>query len=322
MGSVLSMPRPAPLDRSFELDATAPVPLDRPFTTQQAHVLGVSRTQLDAWVSGGALLHPIRGVFHARHLVDTIDLRLSILRLVVPEDCVVTDRTAAWVWGAPMALAPGDHLVVPPVQVFCPPGRRLRNDLVASGERRLGRGDVAELDGLRVTTALRTACDLGRLLHRDSALAAMDSLASLGYFAVPQLIYEVGRFRRYRGVRQLREMSVLVDPASQSFGESVLRLRWTDVGLPRPTCQVPVLSPYGSLWWIDLGLPGEKFGAEYDGELHHGPEHAARDAQRRGWMRDEGEWRLVIARQANVFGRGQDIEQILVREARLHGLLP
>ncbi len=89
--------------------------------------------------------------------------------MVVPEDCVVTDRTAAWLWGAGSALAPNDHLKVPKASVFAPPGRRLRNNLTASGERMLTDRDVVELGGLLVTTSLRTACDLARLLHRDQA---------------------------------------------------------------------------------------------------------------------------------------------------------
>lgn len=90
----------APLDRTGRhLDLHAPVPIDQPFTWSQAQACGVSRRQLDAWVAVGVLRHPLRGVFHAAQLPDTLDLRLSVLRCVVPRDCVVTDRTAGWLWG-------------------------------------------------------------------------------------------------------------------------------------------------------------------------------------------------------------------------------
>lgn len=300
----------------------AAVPMDRPFTTAMALEGGVGRRQLDLWVRLGLLSHPLRGVFHAAGLADSLALRLAALKLVVPDHCVVTDRTAGWLWGANMILAPGDHLVVPKAQVFCRPGLRLRNELSASGERRLRDDDVAELHGLRVTTPLRTACDLGRLLHRDQALAAMDSLASLGRFRLAELATAGERFSRYRGVVQLRALAPLVDPGAGSPGESVLRLRWLDVGLPRPTCQVPVESPWGTTWRLDLGLPEERFGAEYDGEEFHGEEQRRHDTSRREWIRRTGSWRLVVARKANVYGHQQDIDRILVREARRHGLLP
>ncbi len=174
-----------PLDRrTFPLDTRAPVPIDRPFTAAMAAEAGVSRRQLDCWLANGVLRHPIRGVYYSSSLEDSLELRVAVLKLVVPDACVVTDRTAGWLWGANMILAPNDHLVVPRVSVFSPPGYRLRNGLTNSGERRLRTDDVVELDGLRLTTPLRTACDLGRLLHRDQAFAALDSLARLGVFTV------------------------------------------------------------------------------------------------------------------------------------------
>lgn len=299
---------PPPCSR---LDHSAPVPIDRPFATAEAHAAGVSRYQLDAWVRSGALCHPIRGVYYASQLSHDLALRVACLRLVVPDDCVVTDRTAAWLWGATTALAPNDHLVVPKVSVFSPPGHRLRNGLTAGGERMLAKTDVHELAGLRVTTALRTACDLGRLLHRDQALAAMDALAALHLFSVEELMRAVDRFKGYRGVIQFRTLVVHVDPASGSPGESILRLRWLDAGIPRPECQVRVPAPGGGSYFLDMGLPDRRLAAEYDGEAFHTEADAVRDSGRREWMRREEDWIIVVARSHNVHGRHQDIDGLL-----------
>ena len=239
---------------------------------------------------------------------------------MVPESCVVTDRTAGWLWGANMILAPNDHLVVPRAQVFCPPGLRLRNGLVSSGERMLQPRDIAVLGDLRITTPLRTACDLGRLLHRDQAFAAMDSMARLRAFTVEELVATTPRYAGYRGVIQLRSLAPFVDPDSQSPGESILRLRWLDVGLPRPKCQVEVPAPGGGSYWIDIGLEEDRFGAEYDGEDFHTEDDAEHDEGRREWMRRTENWTIVVARKANIHGHHQDIDQILIREARQAGL--
>jgi hypothetical protein len=287
------------------------LPLDRPFTTAMARDLGISRHRLDRWVADGVMKHPLRGVFHSADLVDDLELRLAILGLVVPPDCVVTDRTAGWLWGANMILAPNDHLQVPSVHVFSPPGYRLRNGLVASGERMLGASDVASLDGMRVTTPLRTACDLGRLLHKDQALAAMDSLCQLGAFDVSRLLLELPRYKGYRGVIQLRALAPLVDPGAESPPESVLRLRWIEAGLPRPQCQFPVLSPSGTTWRLDLGLARPKFAAEYDGEAFHTDAEAGHDRERREYLRDAERWTIVVVRQQNLFGRDRDVETLL-----------
>ena len=292
----------------------------RPFTTAEARDCGVSARWLREATAEGVLRHPMRGVYCVEQLTDTLALRIGCLKRVVPPECVVTDRTAAWLWGARMVLNPGAHLEVPPVSVFSPPGHRLRNGLVHSGERAFSPGDVADLEGLRVTTPLRTACDLGRLLHRDQAFAAMDSLAGLGAFCVDELVMATGRFAGYRGVVQLRALAPLVDPASQSPGESILRLRWLDAGLPRPACQVEVPAPGGGSYWVDIGLEEERFGAEYDGEDFHTEDDAEHDEERRGWMRRTQDWTIVVAREGNIHGPHQDVDRMLRSAARAAGL--
>lgn len=289
------------------LDLAAVLPEDKPCTAAEADALGVSNHQRRILVRAGLIRSSVKGVFHPAGLRDSLELRLAILRLVVPADCVVTDRTAAWLWGASMALAPGDHLVVPRVSVFAPPGRRLRNGLVRSGERQLHAMDVVELGGVQVTTPIRTACDVLRLLHRDQAVAAADALASLGRFVVDDLAYELLRFKGYRGVVQARALAPLVDPASQSPMESISRLRWYDAGLPRPQCQVVESAADGSWYAIDIGLPDARFGLEFFGEQWHGEGAAAHDEERLDWLRDQRGWTLVVARGANVVGPYQDL---------------
>jgi hypothetical protein len=287
------------------------LPTERPFTSIEARERGLTYGDLRGLVGHGLLRHPIRGVYVAAELPDTLELRVATLKVVVPEDCVVTDRTAGWLWGANMILAPNDHLEPPLLSVFCPPGLRLRNGLTSSGERRLARDDVVELNGLLVTTPLRTACDLGRLLHRDQAIAALDSLAALGRFSLDELLAAVERYKGYRGVIQLRWLVLIVDPRSQSPGESILRLRWLDAGLPRPECQVEVPTPWGRPYVIDIGLPDLRFGGEYDGDEFHGPEQEEHDESRRVWLRDEGGWLIEVARKENIHGRQQDIHSKL-----------
>lgn len=288
------------------------LPGDRPFTSAEARELGIGYPLLRKFVQHGLLAHPIRGVHVSPALQDSLELRIAILKLVVPRDCVVTDRTAGWLWGANMILAPNDHLRVPRVSVFCPPGLRLRNGLTDSGERTFAPGDVLELDGLLVTAPLRTACDLGRLLHRDQALAALDSLSALGDFTVDELQAATTRYKGYRGVIQLRILVLVVDPRAQSPGESILRLRWLDTGLPRPECQVEVERPDGLLpYAIDIGLPELRFGSEYDGEEFHGEDREEHDEDRRGWLRDERGWIIEVARRRHIHGPVQDIHVTL-----------
>ena len=180
--------------------------------------------------------------------------------------------------------------------------------------------DVLTLDGLRVTTPLRTACDVGRLLHRDQAIGVMDALAASGGLTPDRLLVESHRFKGFRGVVQLRALAPLVDAASGSPGESTLRLRWHDIGLPRPQCQVHELGPTGGPLFIDLGLAERKLGAEYFGEQFHGPADLQHDEDPLTWLRDERGWVIVVARKHNVYGHDQDVEGLLAAAARQVGL--
>jgi hypothetical protein len=283
------------------------VPQDRPFGTAEA-IRGLGTPDaIRAAVHGGLLISPVRGVYHVATLDDDLSLRIECLRLVVPRDAVICDRSAGWLHGAPRILAPGAHLVVPPVDVYLPLGRRLRNSLAESGSRGLGVDDVMTVSGLTVTTPLRTACDLGRLLHRDQAIAALDSLLRIGEFTREDLLLAPRKFPRYRGVVQLRELVPLADGRSQSPGESVVRLRWIDCGdLPRPEPQWEVVTPWGSRF-LDLALPELKYAGEYDGEEFHGPDQEEHDEERRAWLRDDG-WIIDVFRKENVYGPQQDAD--------------
>jgi hypothetical protein len=290
------------------LDHTAPIPIDRPFTRREALAEGVNSRLIARWVREGLLLNPIRGVLHAAHLSDGLELRVACLGLVVPADAIVTDRTAGWLHGAPMVLAPNDHLRVPPVDMFRPdPGYRLRGRGVKSGERTLHPDEIVEVDGIRATSKLRTACDLGMLLPRVHAFAGMCSMMKVADFDRSVLADQANRrFKGYRWVRQLRELESRVDDRFQSPGECVLALRWGDHGnLPPYEPQFEVAGQSGS-YFLDLACVGLPYGAEYDGPRWHGPERTDADADRRRWMSQHGErWIIDVFVAADVYGPGQ-----------------
>lgn len=297
-----------------------PLPLDRPFTARQAREAGLSRRRLQALHEEALVRRVLHGVYVAAQAPDSQLLRARAVALVVPEGVVVTDESAGWLAGAAMILRPGAHLEVPPLTVFGTGGHdRLRNGVTASGTRSLRKQDITEIHGVRVTTPLRTALDLGRLRPRDRALAALDQLLRTGGFDQEELLAGIARFRGARGVRQLRVLAPLADPRSESPGESALRLRFHDAGLPPPTPQVEIRDARGRfLGRGDLALEELRFLAEYDGEEWHGPEQEPADLARRERIAAAG-WTVRTFRRAQVFGRGQDAIAVLragVREAR------
>jgi len=298
-----------------------PLPLDRPFTFQVARSHGLGPHDLGWLCREGYLRRMLKGVYVAAQAVDSIELRALALRLVVPDGAVVTDRSAGWLHGAEMILAPNDHLGVPPVSVFVNRrGARLRNGITNSGQRFLRPEDVMEVLGVSVTTPVRTACDLGRLLSPDGAFAALDAMLRLGAFDKQQLWTASHRFRGMRGVIQLRAFAPLADARAESPGESVTRLRWITAGIkPQPEPQIEVERPNEWSYWIDLGVEGLRFGIEYLGEEWHlrTPEQRDRDHRRRTWLEEERGWLIEPVTKKNVFGNHQDIESIIAHGIRM-----
>ncbi len=268
--------------------ADARLPTNVPFTVYQAAAAGVSRNVIARLTKQGLIRQVLRAVYVDASTADTIELRAAAIALVVHSDAVITDLSAAWLHGARVNPA-GDYL--PRISVFqLPENTRVRTRATAGGERTLEPKDIERINGLRVTTPLRTALDLGRLLKRDQALAALDGLFRLRRFTRSDLRSELPRFRGYRGVVQLRCLVPVCDPRAESPQESVLRLRWLDARLPDPCPQYVVVDDNGfPVYRLDLADPSVRYAAEYDGQDHHfTPEQRTKDDRRRAWLRRRG----------------------------------
>jgi very-short-patch-repair endonuclease len=295
------------------LERLGTLPHGEPFTTTSAREVALGSKALRWLTMCGFIRHPIRSVYVASDLQDSIELRCRMLGLVLPRDSFVCDRTAAWLHAGDRALAPNEHLDVPPISCFRPSARgRLRNNLSDSGERAIAPRDLMEIGGIAVTTPLRTAVDLGRLQRTaDLKLHGMDCMLRLNVFTHQELLTEIPRFSRQRGVVELRVLAPLADGGSESFGETALRRRWHGAGLPKPQTQIPVIVHGREIYRLDMGLEGLLFAAEYNGAQWHGEERSEHDAERREWLERERGWSIEEFWRHHVFGREQDAERML-----------
>jgi hypothetical protein len=119
---------------------------------------------------------------------------------------------------------------------------------------------VVSFGGIRVTTPLRTALDLGRLLAPGPALGAMDALLGSGTFTHTELLAELSRLTGHRGAAQLRLLAAQVDARSSGLAESTLRYHWHEADLPTPVPGMPVAAG-PRLIRLSLGVEGRQFGA-------------------------------------------------------------
>ena len=290
------------------------LPPDRPFTTFMAAEVGISRQALHRLVVLGALRHPVRSGYLRNDVPDSIEIRIALLELIVPDGCFIADHTAAYLHAGEGVLLPNAHLARPRPDVLRHPGRRaLRNPLVRSGERAVSRRDLMRIGSVVVTTPLRTGCDLLRLQRRDVAMWGMCSMLGTGTFTIEEVFAEIPRWRGARGVVQLRALAPLADGLVESFGEAALLLRWHDAGLPRPRCQISVMDGGHEVFRIDIGLEEMAFGGEYDGEEFHDETTREHDEGRRGWLAEDRGWWIEVFRRIHVFGQHQNAEARLRR---------
>ncbi|GAB6986091.1 DUF559 domain-containing protein [Nocardioides pyridinolyticus] len=286
-----------------------------PFTCQEARAAGISRRRLDDAVQQRLLRRVLRGVYVDAALPDTPLLRVRAARLVISPHSVLCDRTAAWVLGCEVH----DYReldVIAPIESYVLRGHDPTDrPECAGGTRDLRPGDWCDVDGVRVTTPIRTAMDLGCKLSRRQGLAAMDALMRSYGFTVEDMMRMLPRYFRRRGVRRLRTIVALGDPRSESRAESWVRLEIVDHGLPLPVLQHWVDVDGVPTYRLDLAYPHARVAVEYDGEeFHTTPEQRERDRRRRERLRELG-WTVIVLTKSDLAPERVDVWIRRVRDA-------
>lgn len=287
----------------------------KPFTWSGLAEAGLTPHELRMRLADGRVRRVFRSVYADASAPDTIDSRLEALALVIDPAHVVIDRTAAWLHGVD-AFSVAELAAGAPVETSAPPDDRRTDRAECSGHQRtLARDDVMTLGGLRVTTPLRTALDLGCHLRRREAYAAMCELARLHEITRAALCGELGRFAGRRGVIQLRELASLVDPRFESSREAWTFLAIHDAGLPHPEPQFWICVDDVPTYRLDLAYPLARVCVEYDGrEGHDSPEQRAHDQRRRDHLREHG-WTVIVVRSGDFTGDALDRWLRQLREA-------
>ncbi|UZN04690.1 type IV toxin-antitoxin system AbiEi family antitoxin domain-containing protein [Cellulomonas sp. S1-8] len=133
-----------------------------------------------------------------------------------------------------------------------------------------GGADTTVVDGIRVTSAARTVVDLARVGGVVAGVVAADAAVRRGLTDVEELRAEVAVVARGRGVRAARWTTGLVDPRSESPGESLSRVRMAELGLPAPVLQHEVRDRYGFVGRVDFWWPEQGVVGEFDGRVKYG----------------------------------------------------
>lgn len=148
-------------------------------------------------------------------------------------------------------------------------------------------GEVRSVDGIAVTSPLRTAYDLARREPLLRAVTAVDALARIGRFSPDDVVALARRHPGVRGTRRIPRVVALADPRAESPGESRVRLAIVLSGLP-----IPVLQHHVGRYRLDLAYPEAMLGIEHDGADHLTASRARRDLRREAELVRAG-WELV-----------------------------
>lgn len=278
-----------------------------PVTYQQLRTLGVTDKRIARLVADGVLRRPLRGVYLPTASPDSHAVRAACVALVVSDSHVAVDRTAAWLHGIDV-LTYAEHELPPPVETCAVRGSHPTERCDVRGRSRdLAPRDIATVAGVRVTTPLRTALDLGCHLRRRDAFAALCGFAREHGVTAEVLVRELPRYRRRRGVIQLRHLAGLVDPRVESAREAWTLLEIVDAGLPVPEPQYWVEVDGEPIYRLDFAYPRSRVCVEYDGWDAHErtDEQRAHDQRRRAWLRDEG-WTVIVVRRGDFTGADLD----------------
>lgn len=290
-----------------------------PFTSAQAPALGLTRVRLREALSSRHVRRELRDVYVDGKVPDSRRARLRAIALVKPDGAIACNETAAWLHGLDV-FAPGRRHSFTPSFVVPHASTRIERPGVDCRQAIIGSDDLDFIDGVHVTTAVRTASDLLRGMYRPYALAAADAFARASLVEVEELTDYVARLKGYRGIVQARSLAAIVDGRAESPGESWQRLRIWDAGFPLPELQHEVVDDLGRVRRLDLAYPEILVGSEFDGrEFHTDPLHRLNDLERRAYLSDVYGWRWCNGSRQRLFGTDDAFEREL---GRLLGMEP
>lgn len=166
----------------------------------------------------------------------------------------------------------------------------------------LAADEVAQVDGYRATSLSRTVLDLACALPPLLAVPIGDAALRAG-MTTEELMRRLAEAHHRHGIARARRTATLLDPRSESPGESMSRVLFADCHLPVPVPQFEVFDARGYfVGRCDFGWEEEQTLGEFDGKQKYGelllrPGQTQQDAlfeekRREDRLRDLG-WQVV-----------------------------
>ena len=238
------------------------------FARNEALAAGISRDQLSERVKKGQYSRIYPEVYAIAGAPKTVRQQLAGLVKSFPSLAAISHQTAAEMWGLTRRGIRTVEAVTTRWDRVHRPGIRVHESLDLIDR------DVVILDGVPVTTPVRTVVDLGAS-HRWSVEAALEEGIRQGLFSLDEVNAFVRRVARRgrRGVgviRPLLESRSRWDSATESALEDRFRGLIAAWGLPEPVLQHEIRSDDGRfVSRVDFAYPDIRLAIELDSEAHH-----------------------------------------------------
>jgi hypothetical protein len=221
--------------------------------------LGLSARTITRWVSDGRLHRVHRGVYAVGHPALTDHGRRMAAVKACGPGAVLSHQTAADLWGLRRSSSPAIHVTTP--------GRGSPRGIRVRRVRRLHPDDLAECDGIPVTSVARTLLDLAAVLPQRQLIRAIEQAERLRRFDLGAIERLIERSRGRPGVKALRAALRATGPEPprvNSAWERDFLDFCADLGIPRPELNVIVEGYEVDALWRD-----EKVIVELDSWTFH-----------------------------------------------------
>ncbi len=250
------------------------------FSRREAHDAGVSDRQLRRRVQSGVLQQVGPNAFRSALAPTTPIVELRGLVLDVGAPVWVTGQTAAALLGF------DGYTLRRPFHVLLPRERHLtRQGVRVHRSSRIDPIDSCEIEGLPVTSAVRTLIELARVVGADELSTCLDSAIR------DRLVSEDLVHRRIAALRSSGRhgvpalVDVLVGNEVARGGQSWLEREYlrllAGAGLPRPDTQVVMTKAGDRLVRVDCRFPNSRVVVELLGyRFHRTPGQMSNDAAR------------------------------------------
>jgi very-short-patch-repair endonuclease len=266
-----------------------------PFTIDEAVNAGLTRHSLEG--STWRRIAPAMYVWSG--LAESPMHKIEAARRRLPAGAAFSGRTAAWLHGLEATLPDPIEVTVPlHVRVSGRAGMAVRRSALDVAE-------VVQIRGAPVTSVVRTLADLCARLSLVEAVVLADAALHQRRVKPAELSSWAALNPRRHGIRRLRRVLDLAEPASESQMESRLRMVLVLAGLPRPTAQVAVHDHSGRFAGrLDLYYERSRLGIEYDGANHR--DRLAEDNRRQNKLLAAGV-QLLRFTAGDVLGHPDDV---------------